>query len=472
MRKILCTILIGLILSICGCSSTYKDEKPLEHQIKTSIVDENNSTKDEELSNTKENLNTIQEDFQINIDENLIMNTIETLCQSPRRWGSKEEKKVYEFLDLQLKEYGYTTNIQEFPVFKNDNRYGTRYENFFDLNPDNLEPLGYAHNLIATKNANENIKKTLVISAHYDTNKGSIGAIDNASGTSVLLEVSRQLQSFSASFNIKFIFFSAEENHYSGSKYYVSQLNVEEKSNIVGCINIDMVGEKGAGDLVMCTPQGIPTVFNFVVDEVFEGKPFNSKLQGGSDHVPFTIANIPGITFDQPNRDIGIMFKDNQVDYLDSKELKHTAEVITEIVTEYDLDLHEEFVKNKKEKSIKPDAIDIYINDIDIQKTLPGFTLQDVKCKLYNNGVTSTITFIYENSQGEKYYISQTPIRFTPKVDLSHYKQIEFEKNTNVTFYISSDEVSTTQLLVEGGMYLTEFKGDLTREQVMEIYIN
>lgn len=309
-----------------------------------------------------------------------------------------------------------------------------------------------------------------MLSAHYDTNTDSIGAIDNASGTSVLLEVARQLQSFSAPFNIRFIFFSAEEYHLSGSRYYVSQLTDEEKSNIIGLINIDMVGEKNAGELVMCTPQGIPTVINFVVDEVLKERSFNSKIQGASDHVPFSIANIPAITFDQPNRDFGIMFKENQMDYLDSKALKHTAEVITDIVTKYDLNLHEEFVEIEKEKYVEPGTIDISINEFDINETLPGFILVDIKAKVYNTGASSTITCIYDNSQGQKYYISQTPIRFTPEVDLSQYSLLEYDDNTLTTYYVSSNKSSSTKLLVEGSMYLTEFIGDLSQEQAMEIY--
>lgn len=479
MRKLLYIILIGLLISICGCSSI--EEVPQENQKITSIADDINNIKEDDLNNTDVNqiqTETLKTDthevFQINVDETLIMNTIETLCQSPRKWGSPEEKKAYNFLNSQLMQYGYITYIQKFPVYENQKNYSYKFEDFFNLNPlNNLEPLGYGHNLIAIKKTNKNKKKTLVLSAHYDTNTGSIGAIDNASGTSVLLEIARQLQNFPTSFNIKFIFFSAEEHHYGGSKYYVSQLTDEEKSNILACINIDMVGEKDAGELVMCTPQGIPTVINFVVDEILKGKSFNSKLQGGSDHLPFTIANIPAITFDQPNRDIRINHKENQMDYLDSKELKHTAEVITEIVTKYDLNLHEEFVTNKKEKIVKEDSINVSVSDIKINKAnLPGFTLKNIKSKLYNTGVSSTITYTFENSEGQKYYISQTPILFTPDVDLLHYTLLEYDDNSRITYYVSSDEASSTKLLVEGFMYLTEFKGDLSREQAMEIYKN
>lgn len=466
MKKLFFTISFGLIMIMCACSSNKKHENPQEKLIITSLVDKNNN-----LNRAKENEDNTQEVFKIDVHEDRIMSTLKTLCQTPRRWGSPEEEKAYLFLQTQLKKYGYTTQIQKFPVFETDNRYKTRYEDFFVLNPDNQEPLGYAHNLIGIKKAMKNNDKTFIISAHYDTNKGSIGAVDNASGTSVLLEIANQLKNFPSQFNIKFIFFSAEENHYAGSKYFVSQLSDKEKSHLIGCINVDMVGEAGAGELVMCTPQGIPTVFNFVIENTL-GVYFKSKLQGGSDHVPFTVANIPGITFDQLNRDIGIMFQDNQMDYIDGRELKQTAEIITDILLKYDLALHEKLIDDDKEIPISPETIDINVNDIDLKKTVSGFSVKDVTCNLYNKGVSSTITHIYENSQGSKYYISQTPIRFTPEVDLSQYKQIKFDKNKNYTFYESTSKDSTIKLLVEGGLYLTVFKGNITQKQAMNIYFS
>ncbi len=97
--------------------------------------------------------------------------------------------------------------------------------------------------------------EAVILSAHYDHlglgwpdvrkgNKGKIhyGADDNASGVSVLLELARSMSKMKPERAIVFIAFTAEENGLLGSKYFLSQLNKDEKSGIMAIINLDTVG--------------------------------------------------------------------------------------------------------------------------------------------------------------------------------------------------------------------------------------
>ncbi|UXZ09237.1 Zn-dependent exopeptidase M28 [Clostridium perfringens] len=72
-------------------------------------------------------------------------------------------------------------------------------------------------------------KKTLYLSAHYDSTDYTTGVIDNATGCVVLLELAKVLQNFEGDINIKFLFLDAEEYFRYGSKYFVSKLSDEEK---------------------------------------------------------------------------------------------------------------------------------------------------------------------------------------------------------------------------------------------------
>jgi len=95
--------------------------------------------------------------------------------------------------------------------------------------------------------------QTVIIGAHYDhlppksykENRDSIrnGADDNASGVSLLLELSKNY-SLSRSIpecNIAFIYFNAEESHFMGSKYFIENLPLDF-GLIKAMINLDMVG--------------------------------------------------------------------------------------------------------------------------------------------------------------------------------------------------------------------------------------
>ncbi len=103
---------------------------------------------------------------------------------------------------------------------------------------------------------NEFKKESLVVCAHYDHlglgwpdvregNKGKIhpGADDNASGISVMLELTRY---FSKNFNperrIIFIAFSGEEAGLLGSRYFVNNYKKFDVKKIIAAINLDTVG--------------------------------------------------------------------------------------------------------------------------------------------------------------------------------------------------------------------------------------
>ena len=99
-------------------------------------------------------------------------------------------------------------------------------------------------NIIAEKNVTNKYPdaKTLIIGAHYDC-VDTPGANDNASGTSVMLGAAKLLSTFDLKCNVRFIAFGGEELGLVGSAYYVKNLTREEKKNIIGMINLDMVGQ-------------------------------------------------------------------------------------------------------------------------------------------------------------------------------------------------------------------------------------
>lgn len=73
----------------------------------------------------------------------------------------------------------------------------------------------------------------------------SDGALDNATGVSVVLELARNLSQKDNYYTYRFLFVGSEETGLRGSRVHVARLPEEEKAAIEFAINIDTVGVEG-----------------------------------------------------------------------------------------------------------------------------------------------------------------------------------------------------------------------------------
>ncbi len=156
--------------------------------------------------------------------------------------------------------------------------------------------------------------ETIVIGAHYDHlgwgGSGSAapgvheihnGADDNGSGTSVLVEVARQLAARSGKLprRIVFIAFTGEERGLIGSARYVRNPLFPLEST-VAMLNLDMVGRLQDEKLIV-HGTGTATEFEALVDRLGKEDGFQlTKKPGGfgpSDHSSFYAAKIPVLFF-------------------------------------------------------------------------------------------------------------------------------------------------------------------------------
>ena len=209
------------------------------------------------------------------------------LCELSREVGwrqsaTAEESKAAEFLMDRFTEFGYSPEMQDFQV-----RIGSLQRNSSNII---LELPGHGEGIV-------------ILGAHYDTVRNSVGANDNASGVGVLLAVAERLTQPPWSsqmvsvfpFTLRFIAFGSEETGMNGSGHYVRQLTDEELNAIRVMINLDSVGSgtflRGPGD---------DWVTRHVSEAASrEGVSYTSITKGysGSDHVFFYYAEIPTIYF-------------------------------------------------------------------------------------------------------------------------------------------------------------------------------
>lgn len=189
-----------------------------------------------------------------------------------------------------------------------------------------------ARNVIGILKSSVPSDRYLIISAHMDhlgpDPDGAFfpGALDNASGTSAIIEIARDLasQRLRPDINIVFIAFSGEEEMLEGSVYYVNNPVYPLKNTRV--INLDMIGAKSSLPVTILTGgAGSESRSEEDIKEEIEGiagsmkYPCESENDGASDHAPFAIAGVPAVTlidyektvYHVPEDDISNIGEDN-----------------------------------------------------------------------------------------------------------------------------------------------------------------
>lgn len=138
----------------------------------------------------------------------------------------------------------------------------------------------------------------LIIGGHYDSVPAGPGANDNASGTVIVMELARVMQTKYPDVELRFIAFGAEEFGLYGSADYVKNLSQAERARVKAMLNIDMVAVGntlyfgGNNTLVQLAFAGASEVGAGDV----QAMP-NSLVNGSSDHAPFAQAGISVLFF-------------------------------------------------------------------------------------------------------------------------------------------------------------------------------
>lgn len=343
-------------------------------------------------------------------DEKIIEDNLKNISSRIRNYGSKGEIETAEYIKDKLINYGYDVKFQNFNVYKQDLNSTIHTESNIDYlrdNPYKSEILGKGRNIIANNKKFDKRKKTLYLTAHYDTTDHTKGVVDNASGTSAVLELGRILKNFETDFNVSLIFFSAEEHFRSGSKYFVSSLSEEEKNNIIGCINVDMVGEKGVGEITMNSATGKSNSLSIMLDELTESK-YKLLIGGGSDELSFYMGEVPSISFWSDYRE-GEGSSDKSEENLDSIDIgiiKDFCESIGKALVKLDIKSYENLVTEKN-------IIKSKITDDD-KKVISNFKLIDKEEILLGNGYDVETRYVYAN-ENNKIIVKERSSRFIEK---------------------------------------------------------
>lgn len=173
----------------------------------------------------------------------------------------------------------------------------------------------------------------IVITAHFDhlgknyNGTYNPGALDNASGVAIIMEIARVLKANNIELerSILFIAFNGEEEGLLGSQHFTQSYAQKLKNSVV--INFDMVGHKNDNPIEFYYSNK-----NELVDdlkEISEDQDIKFiELKGPrSDHNPFQQHGIPAVTIIEWETDEYHYYKDT-IDKLDKSDFKIVLNMI------------------------------------------------------------------------------------------------------------------------------------------------
>lgn len=153
---------------------------------------------------------------------------------------------------------------------------------------------GISRNVVGELKGTRFPDEYVVIGGHMDSHDVAPGAVDNASGTTCVVETARLLgrQADNVERTIRFVSFGAEEVGLLGS-YHHTEAHADDMAAIRFMLNLDC--------LVMSRPKGLvfhklPQAEGYVKElraQINEPLPFVDGIHAHSDHFPFILKGVP-----------------------------------------------------------------------------------------------------------------------------------------------------------------------------------
>lgn len=438
--------IILLCVSLIGCSTNKENMESAKPII---------SNEDGESQENISSANSM--DLHIKkANSDRIFQKLDYVCKSPRKSGSDESKEIIPWLEETLENYGYPVHRQEFSVYRKSLESELESEisgDYSNLNPYNEKDADHqTANIIAVKDAEIKIDKTLVISAHYDTTSDTRGVIDNGSGVATVLEIADVLENYPLPFDIVFVFFGCEEYYLSGSKYYLSQLSDKEKENIIGCINIDMIGDAKLDQAILGTKDGTENELTLNLLGSVEGKSILKTWGsiGVSDDASFDRWGIPSVLVSDIKVNPKWVGKECPISGISTKRLEKIINLLCDMIVGISAD-EENLISYKSKVDIEGVSSLYGVDDL-MNNRLPGYELTSLEEVLLESKTGSQLSYLFENDKKESYQILQQ----YENPFIEEFKQTEQD-------YLLKEENGSYKLVIgiNGDNYITQIIGNM-----------
>lgn len=190
--------------------------------------------------------------------------------------------------------------------------------------------------LIASKKV-KNAKGKIIIGAHMDSKYNTPGALDNATGVAVLMQIASMLNS--SIYDIDLVPFNSEEYYGANGELKYLRLLENDPNKVLLMINIDSVCHKGSKTAV--------SFYNFsnsttkLVETLITRSPQIVKGNEwyAGDHVPFVFRNIPCMAITSSDFFDGALehthTPKDTLDTIDFELIKPTAQYILDVIDSF-----------------------------------------------------------------------------------------------------------------------------------------
>lgn len=326
MKRIKITILIFLTITLIGCGVN-KDLKE----------NKSNPTNDSKIEYK------IEDKKKVNIDKKEI---IDKLCSNEfegRLVGSKGNKLAEDYIAYTFKDIGVE------PLMGNEYYHTYTQEittKFGLIEPEDILGDREVNNIVGKISGKDNTK-AIVLSAHFDhigkQNEDIIkGAVDNASGVSVLIDLADKLVKSSKEnkfpYDIIICSFNGEEGGQAGSKEFIKSCKDMYKD--LFNINIDSVGYKNSGSMVFLNSNdkynNIYDKLELVLNEnnIQTSRTVDNKI-GFSDSNNFELEGIKNVCLIEENVKEVIHSPKDVEEVIDYNRLDCISKSVYEFITKY-----------------------------------------------------------------------------------------------------------------------------------------
>lgn len=248
-----------------------------------------------------------------------------------KAYGQLRKRANYYLIEKEYKNFNYT-EIEDVPKLAGLIK-GVKIKCNIDF------PIVESMNVLGKIQGKKKNGGYIIIGAHLDhvgsgTNgKFFPGALDNASGIGMMLELARisKLQKNLPQKTIIFAAWNAEENGINGSKYYVDNPIYPLKKTQV--INIDCIGGVNAREVIIESDIEVGNLIKSKMYQYAEDKDINAKEYTGatgSDHQPFIEAGVPAVSI------VDSMFNihtyNDTIDNVSKENLRNAGLILTSYI--------------------------------------------------------------------------------------------------------------------------------------------